>query len=209
MKVVTPGPTAGSYGFAHLDPYLSVSDPVGFGESKRGNRKLDVMLVQYFLLVLGTRVNPGQGDEYVDQFFILQREKGFAVDGKFGGLTRDAIMLYQSYAAASPISGSGTITGREMKLDLVVSPGPEGKLPINAQGKIYAIAHMNERFKVMHPEFTGFIRTDGTAPPDLRKEIAKLFPGPAPQPLPGSAPATILSIPSYHISRARHFPPRR
>lgn len=210
MEVGSPGPTAAAYGFAHLEPYLSVSRKVGWRmQYEGGNQKLDVMLVQYFLLTLGTRVNPGEGDEYVDQFFALQaRNNGFAIDGKFGDMTRDAIMLYQSYAASSPYPGAGTITGKEMKLDLVVHPGPNKNqgLPLTAEGKIYTIAHMNERFKVLHPEFSMYIRRDATAPRALRDKVEELLP--MPTPVVGQSSAAVMAVPSFHIARARHFSPR-
>lgn len=218
MKLGQPGPNAESYGLGHLRDYLSVTYPAGthVNTAKYGkkNQPLDTMLIQYFLLKLGTTRGPGQGSPLVDDFDRIVKKYGrpFRVDGKFGVMTSDAILSYQMYASESPADGpqGGIHSMRDMKIDGTVHPGPDGSqgLPIGEEGRIYTIAHLNERFLILRSDRRNFILADNDAPPELKREVARLLPeGPTPLPIQGAG--TAAGMASFHVARARHFPLRR
>lgn len=193
----------------HLEPYLSVSLPVGAIKSE-GNKKIDTMLVQYFLLSLGTHTKPGYGDGYVDMFYVWQLRNGpFAVDGICGPKTKQMIGVYQSNAGnlGGEQKTSDIIKNLQMKVDCSVDrvPGRKDVFPLSHDSGgfaryIYAIAHMNERYKLLYPSYQDHIICDGRAPVELRMAVRNLLPptGVGAQPVSGMA--------SFHAARARQFP---
>lgn len=214
MKSVRIGPQAEARGFKHLDPLLSVTRKVGYNISRNdGNDPLDVKLIQYFLLKLGTFKSGGSNDDYHVQFqdMLKRHGKPFKVDGVFGKMSTDAVMLYQTYAPESSWGAPGTtgaiMTNYTMKSDLTVHPIPNGNqgFPLSDSGKMYTIAHLNERFRTLHPAMKTFITTDGVAPEDLRNKVQELLPD-EPQPIGAQAPGGPPGTASFHVARSRHFP---
>ncbi|HEY4253519.1 MAG TPA: hypothetical protein VGM87_20085 [Roseomonas sp.] len=209
-----PTQDATVHGLAHVSTYLSVSHPVAkYASDSKKNQKTDTMLVQYLLLKMGTRDSPN--DSYVRIFsdYVKRKGKFFAVDGKAGDMTFDMIINYQATSDSFVVSGTNGSLVSTMATnagDGAVHPAPNDSQgsPITRDGNLYTIVHMNERFNTIFPEAGFTILTDPLAPQDLKLAVAKILP-PRPTPLPNAAPAGILSMPSYHIARARHFPPGR
>jgi hypothetical protein len=166
---------------------------------------MDVMWVQYLMTRLAR--DPIDRDaQRIDRFQAVfvgaERRLGkrFLIDGKYGSRTDDMIRAYQKLGLSLPLNGMRGGDFMEMTSDGVVHPAPDGgkTVPITSTGTLYTIAHMNERFHVLHRSYQDFIATDPDAPEPLKRRVQEILPRTTGQPFANPV--------SGHVARARHFP---